>query len=224
MDLPKKEVGKQGLNSYMTPKLEISLFDDTVFKLQLPLLRRNIGVLVSGGLDSALLYYIAKSLAIQDNKFNVIPYTLERDNSSRTYAQLVIDCVHDKLNIERLDTKCIPILQTDRDAQVSEGIRKLLKEKLNLVYVGIITTLPEHALHEVSPPYTPVDIDLVNYPLKHLTKDHIVDMTIKLGIDKLFEWTHSCVYDIAGRCNKCNRCNERAWAFTQLGLIDPGTN
>jgi hypothetical protein len=207
----------------MTPKLEISLFDDTNFKLRLPLLRRNIGVLVSGGLDSALLYYIAKSLEIQDNRYKVIPYTLERDDSSKSHAQPVIDYVHDKLNIGRLDTRYIPITQTDSDTQVTEGIRKLLKEKLSLVYVGIITTLPEHALHGVRPPYFPVDYELVNYPLKQLTKDHVVDMIIKLGIDKLFELTHSCVYDTVGRCNKCNRCNERAWAFTQLGLIDPGT-
>lgn len=212
------------LNSCMTPKLEISLFDDTTFKLRLPLLRRNIGVLVSGGLDSALLYYMAKSLEIQDARYKVIPYTLNRDDGSKNHAQLVIDYVHDKLKIDRLSTIHIPILQTDSNAQVTEGISKLLKEKLSLVYVGIITTLPNHAMHGVGSPYFPVDYELVNYPLKHLTKDHVVDMIIKLGIDELFELTHSCVYDIAGRCNKCNRCNERAWAFNQLGLIDPGTN
>jgi hypothetical protein len=207
----------------MTPKLEISLFDDTTFKLQLPLLRRNIGVLVSGGLDSALLYYITKSLEIQDDRYKVIPYTLERADGSKNHAQLVIDYVHDKLNIERVSTRYVPILQTDSDAQVAEGISKLLNEKLSVIYVGIITTLPKHALHGVGSPYFPVDYELVNYPLKQLTKDHVVDMIVKLSIDELFELTHSCVYDIASRCNKCNRCNERAWAFSQLGLVDPGT-
>jgi hypothetical protein len=221
--LVKKEVDNRSLNSYMTPKLEIALFDDTTFKLRLPLLRRNIGVLVSGGLDSALLYYIAKSLEMQDDRYKVIPYTLERADSSKRHAQPVIDYVHDKLNIDRLATRYIPITQTDSDAQVTEGIRKLLEEKLSLVYVGIITTLPEHALHGVGSPYFPIDSELVNYPLKQLTKDHVVDMIIKLGIDELFTLTHSCVYDTVGRCNKCNRCNERDWAFTQLGLIDPGT-
>jgi 7-cyano-7-deazaguanine synthase in queuosine biosynthesis len=208
----------------MTPKLVISLSDGTTFKLQLPLLRRNIGVLVSGGLDSALLYYILKSLEIEDARYKVTPYTLERDDGSKNHAQLVIDYVHDKLKIEKLPTIYMPIVQTDSNVQVAEGISKLLKEKLSLVYVGIITTLPEHALHGVGSPYFPVDSELVNYPLKQLTKDHVVDMIIKLGIDELFELTHSCVYDTVGRCNKCNRCNERAWAFTQLGLIDPGKN
>lgn len=41
----------------MTPKIELTLFDDTIFKLQLSLLRRRIAVPVSGGLDSAILYY-----------------------------------------------------------------------------------------------------------------------------------------------------------------------
>jgi hypothetical protein len=206
----------------MTPKLEILLFDNTTFKLQLPLLRRNIGVLVSGGLDSALLYYMAKSLEIQDARYKVTPYTLERDDCSKNHAQLVVDYVHDKLSIERVSTRYMPILQTDSDAQVAEGISKLLKERLSLVYVGIITTLPEHALHGVGSPYFPVDYELVNYPLKQLTKDQVVDMIMKLGIDKLFELTHSCVYDIDIPCGMCNRCNERAWAFSQLGLVDPG--
>lgn len=206
----------------MTPKLEILLFDNTTFKLQLPLLRRNIGVLVSGGLDSALLYYMAKSLEIEDARYKVTPYTLERDDGSKNHAQLVIDYVHDKLKIERLSTMYMPIVQTDSNAQVAEGISKLLKERLSLVYVGIITTLPEHALHGVGSPYFPVDYELVNYPLKQLTKDQVVDMIMKLGIDKLFELTHSCVYDIDIPCGMCNRCNERAWAFRQLGLVDPG--
>ena len=59
--------------------------------------------------------------------------------------------------------------------------------------------------------------------LKDLNKAHIVQLIVQLGLEKLFTLTHSCVYDIDTPCGDCNRCNERAWAFTQLGLIDPST-
>ena len=211
------------INRHMTPKLEMSLYDNTVFKLRLPLLRRRIAVLVSGGLDSALLYYLVKKLSLDDDRYTVIPYTLERNDGSKSHAQLVIDYVHDILKIDRLSTSYIPLSNTDSNLQVAEGITLVLKKSINLLYMGHIKTLPEHALHGVPTPYVPVDYEGFNNPFKDLTKAHVVDLVTKLNIEKIFELTHSCVYDMDDRCNVCNRCNERAWAFEQLGLIDPGT-
>lgn len=206
----------------MTPEIKITLHDGSEFKLRFPLLRRRIAVLVSGGLDSAVLYYIVKYLVIQDNRYEVTPYTLERNDGSKNHAQLIIDYVHDILECDRRNTTYIPISSTDNDTQVVEGISRVSKEPINLLYMGYIKTLPEHTLHGVPPPYVPVDNENFKSPLKDLTKAHVVDLAIKLGIEKIFELTHSCVYDIDGRCNNCNRCNERAWAFQQLSLIDPG--
>lgn len=202
--------------------MEIALFDDKVFKLRLPLLRRRVAVLVSGGLDSAVLYYIIKYLSLQDTRYEVTPYTLERNDGSKNHAQLVIDYVHDILDCDRKPTTYIPISETDNNRQVVEGIAKMSMESANLLYMGYIKTLPEHTLHGVPPPYVPVDREDFKSPLKDLTKIHVVDLAMRLGIEKIFELTHSCVYDIEGRCNTCNRCNERAWAFDQLSLIDPG--
>jgi hypothetical protein len=210
----------------MIPKLEISLFDDSVFSIRFPPLRYNIAVLVSGGLDSALLYYLVKYLSMQDARYKVTPYTLERKDGSKTHAQEIIDYVHDTLGCERKDTTYIPITNEDTNLQVAEGIRSLLTFNKNskVLYMGYILTLSEHTLHGVPSPYYPKDSDFFKSPLKDFTKAHVVNLIVKLNVEKLFEITHSCVYDIDGRCNECNRCNERAWAFKQLGLVDPGTN
>lgn len=206
----------------MTPKLELLLYDNTAFKLQLSLLRRRIAILVSGGLDSALLYYLVKKLSLEDDRYIVTPYTLERLDGSKNHAQSVIDYVHDTLQVDRTITNYIPIVNTDSNLQVAEGMSLVLKEPINILYMGHIKILDEHALHGVPTPYVPIDSDLVKNPLKDLTKAHVVDMITKLNIEQLFLLTHSCVYNIDGRCNQCNRCNERAWAFDQLGLADPG--
>ena len=186
-------------------------------------LHRRIGVLVSGGLDSALLYYLIKKLTLTDDRYSVIPYTITRNDGSSRYAQPVIDYIHKILGIEQQYATKLDIAETDSELQVAAGMRELHKTNRNRIYIGIIQTLEEHALHGVPKPYVPVNSEMFNYPLKDLTKAHVVRLIIQLGLEKLFTLTHSCVYDIDTPCGTCNRCNERAWAFSQLGLIDPGT-
>jgi 7-cyano-7-deazaguanine synthase in queuosine biosynthesis len=186
-------------------------------------LYRRIGVLVSGGLDSALLYYLIKKLTLTDDRYSVIPYTIIRNDGSSRYAQPVIDYVHEILGIEQQHSTKIDIDEADSELQVVAGMRELRNTDRNLIYIGIIQTLEEHALHDVPKPYVPINSELFKYPLKDLNKAHIVQLIVQLGLEKLFTLTHSCVYDIDTPCGDCNRCNERAWAFTQIGLIDPST-
>ena len=186
-------------------------------------LHRRIGVLVSGGLDSALLYYLIRKLTLSDDRYSVIPYTIIRNDGSSRYAQPVIDYVHESLGIEQQYATKLDIDEIDSELQVAAGMRELRNTDRNLIYIGIIQTLEEHALHNVPKPYVPINSEMFNHPLKDLTKAHVVQLIIQLGLEKLFTLTHSCVYDIDTPCGVCNRCNERAWAFSQLGLIDPGT-
>ena len=186
-------------------------------------LHRRIGVLVSGGLDSALLYYLIKKLTLTDDRYSVIPYTIIRNDGSSRYAQPVIDYVHEILGIEQQYATKLEIDEIDSELQVAAGMRELRNTDRNLIYIGIIQTLEEHALHDVPKPYVPTNSEMFNYPLKDLNKAHVVQLIVQLGLEKLFTLTHSCVYDIDTPCGDCNRCNERAWAFTQIGLIDPST-
>jgi len=207
----------------MTIRLETSVNGDVrpvTIKLTL---YRKIGVLVSGGLDSALLYYLIKKLTLSDDRYSVMPYTITRNDGSARHAQPVIDYIHENLGIEQQDSIKLDISETDSELQVAAGMQELYKTNRNRIFIGIIQTLEEHAMHGVPKPYVPTNSEMFNYPLKDLTKAHVVELIIQLGLEKLFTLTHSCVYDIDIPCGVCNRCNERAWAFSQLGLIDPST-
>jgi len=182
-------------------------------------LRRRIGVLVSGGLDSALLYFLVKKLTLLDDRYNVIPYTIARNDGSMRSAQPVIDYLHEVLGAPYQNFTKISITETNSELQVTAGIRELYNTDRNIIYIGIIQTLKEHALHGVPKPYVPIDTELLNYPLKNLTKAHVVQLIIELGLEKLFTLTHSCVYNIDIPCGTCNRCNERNWALKHCGLI-----
>lgn len=187
--------------------------------MSLSYVRRKIGVLVSGGLDSALLYYLLRSMV--NVNYTVTPFTITRNDGSNIHAQLVIDYVNSALNKEKQTTTLLYINEPDSNMQVVAGMKEILKQNVNITYIGLIETLNIHCIN-VPRPYVPTDSDNFVYPFKNLNKSHIVDLVGKLQQQELFNITHSCVSE-KNRCGLCNRCNERSWAFTQLGLSDTGT-
>lgn len=208
----------------MTPKLTLECgpkHDRRVLNITLPLLQRKIGVLVSGGLDSALLYYLIQSMI--DSRYTVTPFVITRnDDGSDLYAQPVIDYVNNILEKPKQFATLLPINESNKELQVMAGMNLILDHNVNITYVGLIEALPIHCIG-VPDPYKPKDNDKFIYPFKNLNKSHIVDLIVKLNQTELFKITHSCVYK-RNRCGICNRCNERHWAFTELGLVDPGTS
>lgn len=206
----------------MVPKISLQcgpINDQRLFNFKLNFLRRRIGVLVSGGLDSALLYYLIQSMV--DERYSVTPFIITRDNDgSDLYAQPIIDYVHKILNKPKQNATLLYITETNSELQVVAGMRELKKHNINLTYIGLIETLPEHSIG-VPNTYKPTDTYDFVYPFKNLNKTHIVDLIIKLGQKELFNITHSCVYK-RNRCGICNRCRERQYAFDELDLIDSG--
>lgn len=197
------------------------LNDRRSLNITLPPLRRKLGVLISGGLDSAILYYILRKLVAAP--YILTPYIIVRDESSILSANKVIQYINCSLNIPNQSPIIIEIDQNiESHFQVSAGLSKIINHpKCNKIYMGIIETLPEHSIgFEI---FKPIDNEIISYPLKNLNKSHIIELIIQYGLDELFNITHSCVYPY-GRCDTCNRCNERKWAFSRLGLQDSGTN
>lgn len=207
----------------MTPKLILEcgpLDDRRTLNIELNFLRRRIGVMVSGGLDSALLYYLIQSLV--DDRYTVTPFIIDRPNDgSSIYAQPVIDYVNSVLNKPPQVGTILHISENDSELQVGAGVRELANHNVNINYIGLIETLPIHCIG-VPGPYKPINSEKFIFPFKDLNKSHIVDLVCKVNQQELFSITHSCVYK-KDRCSMCNRCNERYWAFTKLGLVDPGT-
>ncbi len=187
------------------------------FNLTLPLMKRKIGVLVSGGLDSALLYYALKK--IENENYSIKPFTFKRDDGSEKHAQIVIDEIHKQLGKDKVNTTWIQLSKkVDSHYEVGVGTSDLLMSNIvNCLYMGIIDTLPEHSVGY--PIFKVEDNTLIRYPLKNLTKIHVVDLIIKFKQEYLFTITHSCVYNQTP-CGHCNRCNEKKWALDFFGIKD----
>lgn len=176
-------------------------------------LQKRIGVLVSGGLDSAILYYLLLLYNKNNNNyFNIVPYTI--DGSDNLYAKNVIDYVNTKFNFPSTDLNLLYDCPDDELGRIPTG-QKLVLKKSNVVYCGHIQVQPEHSIG-VTYRQNWTDSLTIKYPLKELDKSDIVELIIKFNCSEFFDITKSCIYN-STPCEKCNRCLEKNWAFLEYG-------
>lgn len=193
----------------------------------LPSEKTKIAVFVSGGLDSAILYYlILKANKEMNNLHEVVPYTVHRSEGSKYYARLVAAHIQSQFDLPITS----PILVGDPTLpgnwQVRSGALSAYLKGCNHLYIGMIKQLDEHKIGE-----DVFDVDktekeypgILKVPFIELTKDKIIKLIIENNQQQLFYFTHSCSILEVGRCNDCNGCNERIWGFKQLDVVDPGT-
>jgi hypothetical protein len=204
-------------------KLECGpLTDRRTLEIELPEPKR-LGIFVSGGMDSALLYYLFCKLNHDAGyTHKIIPYTVLRQEGAKKYALPIINHIHRHFQqpVQTLKVAGDPTLPEDQ--QVKSGVMEVLQKKwADIVYVGVIEALEIHMVGWQ--PIPAKETEVFKTPLHNLNKSHIIDLLLQLGQQDLLFKSHSCITS-EGRCGTCNGCNERSWGFDQLQLIDTGKN
>ena len=196
------------------------LHDRRTLTITLPEVKK-VGVFVSGGIDSALLYYL---LVLKnqktDNQHNIRPIVIHRKEGSKYHARPVVDQINTVLKISsvpvRLGNTTLSELEQVKHAVIQAFA---LPPYFEAVYMGVITNRPEHTIG-----FDPVIVEhheQVFMPFKDLEKCHIIDIYYQLGISDLLKHTHSCDQHETIPCGTCNGCRERIWGFNQLNQVDP---
>ena len=195
-------------------------FDRRTLNIWLHPLRKRVGVLVSGGMDSALLYYLLVKLNAESGFiYKITPYTIIREQGSIEYAQPIVDYVNELFGLPATIIETVGDNTLSEQYQVESGCKDVLI-KSNLIYLGLIEELEIHTIGW-RPPIKWKETENRLYPFKDLNKSHIVDLIFQFKQEKLFELSHTC--NMPGpRCGACNGCNERRWGFEQMGYADPG--
>lgn len=196
--------------------------DRRTLTIELPTEERlKIAVMISGGIDSAILYY----LLLQENKnlgnlHEIIPVSINRTEGSKYFSKLVVAQLQMffELPLEPAIIVGDPTLE-EKD-QVRSGVMDVWRLKFNRCYVGVIEQQPEHMIGWINPAVK--ENHRLKFPLAALNKTHIIDLVVQLNQSPLFNITHTCNVHEIGRCGDCNGCRERRWGFEQLGLTDPG--
>jgi hypothetical protein len=177
----------------------------------------DIAILVSGGLDSAILYF----LLIQENintgkKFNITPFTMMRKEGSRYYAKNVINWIHRFYGIPEIELNLVGDNTLPEIQQVESAIAEIFSKQISFVYIGIIEARPEHSINWFRAKFN----ETVNrkYPFLKLQKSHIIDLYLQNNLLELLSLTYSCAVSEKLACGRCNGCNERFWGLSQYGL------
>ncbi len=201
--------------------LVVTLGNDKRARISLPETKEKIGVFISGGLDSAVLYFLIllknKSLG---NLHEIVPITIHRKEGSKHFAKLVISYVNACHGLTPPDTLIVGDTTLPEIEQVKSGVLEAYSLGFDIVYVGVIKQLPEHMIgYEIIPYGESYEFRV---PFKLLDKSNVIDIAKQFKQEGLFQITHSCDIHEIGRCNTCNGCRERIWGFSQLDDTDPG--
>ena len=203
----------------------------------------RVGVVVSGGFDSAVLWHMINKL-YEGTGASVTPYTVPKVDGSIRHANMMLEAYSKHNNIKTIHTRRVGIVdQTNRYPngatlleQLVSGLREILYADIPLadvVYTGA-SPFPSHLVDKFKQIRAPRDRnftrgteweDVCKQPFDSYTKEQLVGIAIHEGIvDYVKEVTHSCVKQDRGRCGECFWCQEREWAINYYdGLID-GTN
>jgi hypothetical protein len=209
--------------------MEIKTLDQTI-RIDLDTEKRT-GVLVSGGMDSAiLLFLILKEIKDLNISVDLTVYNVPNVNDgAMVYSKQVVDYLEKyfdtKINLKNVGSGAASPLQ------LITAPAKLLLEtgEVDVLYSGQ-NQFPEEAktwkaykdaqgLFKRRSPDAP-DSNQAKFPFIRLHKHHILEIYRQSGVLNLASITHSCTTRVQGKCQECLWCKERTWAFTKLGLED----
>jgi len=197
--------------------------DKRTVSIQLPDKNSRIGVLVSGGIDSAILYYLLLlENQFRGNRHKILPISLIRKEGSKYFSSLVVGAVNQQFSIPFAEPQLFGNNTLPEEKQIKSLVDQALAKDFDTVYAGVIEQLPQHMVDWQ--PIPSKETARFKTPFQSVNKSHIIDMVIKFKQETMFYITHSCAdadYQV-GRCGRCNGCNERTWGFKELGLCDPG--
>ena len=191
------------------------------------------GILLSGGLDSAvLLGLMVKVFLNNGDEVKIQPFTI-RDSGSYEHSKNVIDYINDRYQISIPDTIQIDLGDVHHAKRTPLGMREIMinygdrieyvwqatnqnppKEEFDYARFGNQDNFPNRVKSET--------FYRNKLPFIHLRKHHIVNMIDLHELGDFETITHSCTKYKKYRCMSCFQCLERRWAFDKVNKKDRG--
>jgi 7-cyano-7-deazaguanine synthase in queuosine biosynthesis len=181
---------------------------------------KKVGLMVSGGLDSALLLYlITKEIKDKNLKVEFNTYTVRQDDRlSLAHSKNVIETV-EKINNIRISNTVFWSPDAHSDYEIAFGVLSALNKEhqtglpLNILFMAT-TSVPEELANEDGAPLRHSrSMFAINQPWGDLSKDNVVKYIKENNLQILIEHSLSCTVSKSTHCGKCWNCKERRWAF-----------
>lgn len=183
---------------------------------------KQYGILLSGGLDSAILLYLLVSV---NPEIKIQPFTIAKTDGAYLYADPIIDHFNAKFNLSIPKTIVVGDPTVYHRLQSTTAVKEIFdKHPVDYLFIGINQNPPELSSLPGAPQRAKYSPDpRIIFPFVNLYKHNILKFMYDADQQDLVNITHSCTEQQLGRCNKCWQCTERAWAFTQIEKQDTGT-
>jgi|TARA_B110000914_G_scaffold120425_1_gene105163 7-cyano-7-deazaguanine synthase in queuosine biosynthesis len=197
-------------------------------------LDKRIAVMVSGGWDSAVMWYMVKTVCMQRNQ-ECNAFTVPKIDGAEHYANKVLEWSSKTLGHRQTETTIVgDISSTNPSDYVTSGAYEIFERDLADHLFTAVNKYPPNQRDMLDEGYPmPNDrfqkpesgFEKLSQPFANFTKDTIVQLGFDLGIaGAISPITHSCTELNRGRCNSCWWCKEREWAFKQINKTDTGEN
>jgi hypothetical protein len=188
----------------------------------------RIGVMVSGGADSAILLYLLAKLKIESlNPTQLITFTVPKKiDGALAFSDTIVSYINNLLEIDLNSPHPVGNL----DSHYSEIIKTGAYEAVNqfnldcIIFGSQQVPPPEFKMLGLYParPNEVNQYEKVYCPFALVDKRHTLDLYRIYNRLDLLSLTHSCTETAMGRCYKCFNCSERLWALNSLGIEDTG--
>ena len=172
---------------------------------------KKIGIFVSGGFDSALLLYLCCELG-KDNEF--FTFVIDRHNNSLHYNKIVIDWINKKFN-KNLKSIIVGNKNHHHSVAVTLALFEVLKFPVDVFLLGD-TANP--SVLPLGPNRRKSSNPKVIQPFYDITKDKLVQISLKFQVEELLNITGTCGNDSIPACGECWPCQEKKWALTQNNI------
>lgn len=186
--------------------------------------KKRIGVMLSGGADSAiLLYLLALERKIAGSDQELIPFTVARPDGAWNYVKPIVDKINQMLGATIPDPIQVgdPSLHHSQQGRSGE-LEARTKYRIDHFYYGSQQHPPVPMPGEYPKRPEQVELPGTTIPFALVDKRHTLGLYEVFQAWPLIELTHSCTAQTEGRCGECYNCKEREWALSQLEFTDPG--
>lgn len=203
----------------------VSPIGNRIVNINLPATGRT-GILISGGLDSAvMLALILITRKIENPTLPIVALNVRRGYGTELFSEAIVKKMEEHFLIH------LPLIHLD----VPNGIddhHSVYAASAKLLDTGIVRkvfTADTHNppfFHQFAPNRNKIEdqnkFPRWGLPFIHIDKSHTVALMKLWGLDFIEEMSHTCFATDSLRCNACFQCEERAWAYRVLGLTDTG--
>jgi hypothetical protein len=190
---------------------------------------KKYGIMLSGGLDSAVLMY----LILKENKnINIQPFSIPKHDGSHMFVDRILEYFKAQFDIEIPSTILVGDPDVHHSQQSTRAVEHIFKQYPSIDFIYFATN--QNPTHDFDYSLYPkgsypnrvkaAPHPKILMPFIELYKDEILKIVFDNGQEELLQLTHSCTEQKTGRCGQCFQCNERAWAFRQLDKLDAGIN